>query len=65
MFDYDGTLVATAERFGPPRPEIISELTRLDQSGLRIGIATGRGNSAGADLRGPLPPDMYPRVLMG
>ncbi|WP_347302142.1 HAD hydrolase family protein [Croceibacterium sp. TMG7-5b_MA50] len=65
VFDYDGTLVATAERFSPPRAEIVEQLVRLDAAGVRLGIATGRGNSAGKDLRKVLPPDMHPRVVVG
>ncbi|PJN93802.1 hypothetical protein CNY89_18325, partial [Amaricoccus sp. HAR-UPW-R2A-40] len=65
VFDYDGTLVATAERYSSPRAEIIEQLVRLDAAGVRLGVATGRGNSAGKDLRTVLPPSMHPRVLMG
>lgn len=64
-FDYDGTLVATSERYEPPRSEIIAELIRLDSQGIKLGIATGRGKSAGADLRKVLPELMHPRVIMG
>lgn len=65
VFDYDGTLVATAERYSPPRAEIVEQLVRLHAAGVRLGVATGRGNSAGKDLRAVLPPDMHPCVLMG
>lgn len=65
VFDYDGTLVATAERYSPPRAEIIEQLVRLDAAGVRLGVATGRGNSAGKDLRAVLPPEMHSRILMG
>lgn len=65
VFDYDGTLVATAERYSPPRMEIVEQLVRLDMAGIRLGIATGRGNSAGKDLRRVLPPDLHPRIVMG
>lgn len=65
VFDYDGTLVATAERYSPPREEIVEQLIRLDAAGVRLGVATGRGNSAGKDLRKVLPPEMHPRVVIG
>lgn len=65
VFDYDGTLVATSERYSPPKPEIVEQLVRLEAAGVRIGIATGRGNSAGKDLREVLPVRMHPRILMG
>lgn len=63
--DYDGTIVATEERFKPPRAEILSELTRLLDAGLRIGIATGRGGSAGEALRATLPDRVHGRVIVG
>lgn len=65
VFDYDGTLVATANRFDPPSPEIIAELTRLLNQGVRVGIATGRGGSAGEILRSSLPVHVHPLVLVG
>ena len=65
VFDYDGTLVATVDRHEPPKPEVVEQLVRLDAAGVRLGIATGRGGSAGRDLRSVLPPEMHPRVLVG
>lgn len=65
VFDYDGTLVATEDRYSPPRAEIIEHLVRLDAAGVRLGVATGRGNSAGKDLRSVLPPEMHCRMLIG
>lgn len=65
VFDYDGTLVATAERFNLPRTEIVEQLVRLDEAGVRIGIATGRGDSAGKALRAVLPERMHSRIVVG
>ncbi len=65
VFDYDGTLVATADRYSPLKPEIVEQFVRLDAAGVKLGVATGRGSSAGKDLRAVLPPEMHPRVLMG
>jgi fructoselysine-6-P-deglycase FrlB-like protein len=65
VLDYDGTLVSTSERYHPPRPEILEQLERLDGAGARIGIATGRGSSAGRDLRAVLPKQMHQRVIVG
>ncbi len=50
VFDYDGTLVATDNRFALPDNAIIKELVRLYRAGLKLGIATGRGGSVGEDL---------------
>lgn len=65
VFDYDGTLVTAEGRWEPPRQAIIDELVRLQGLGLRIGVATGRGGSAGEDLRKVLPPDFLRSILVG
>ena len=43
----------------------MEQFVRLDAAGVRLGVATGRGGSAGRDLRAVLPTEMHPRVLMG
>lgn len=65
VFDYDGTIVTTEGRFDPPSVAITTELLRLHGSGVRIGIATGRGGSAGKDLRDALPEDVLRTVVIG
>jgi fructoselysine-6-P-deglycase FrlB-like protein len=65
VLDYDGTIVPTDHRYDPPPSAVIDELVRLHRAGLRIGIATGRGGSAGEDLRRALPVDMHSAILMG
>jgi len=65
VFDYDGTIVTTAERWSVPDQAIVDELIRLSRAGLRIGIATGRGGSAGEDLRKVLPADVLSSILIG
>jgi fructoselysine-6-P-deglycase FrlB-like protein len=65
VFDYDGTIVTTAGRWSVPDKEIVDELIRLHRAGLKIGFATGRGGSAGEDLRKVLPVDILPSILIG
>ena len=65
VLDYDGTIVQTKDRYDPPTADITRELERLHRIGLRIGIATGRGSSAGKDLRQVLDPSLYQDILMG
>lgn len=65
VMDYDGTVVTTASRFGPPDSQIVEELIRLHGLGLRIGFATGRGGSAGEELRKVLPAEMLAAILIG
>lgn len=64
-FDYDGTLCDHRERFGPIGAEIASALTQIVESGAVIGIATGRGPSAGDALRAGLPKSVWKLVTMG
>lgn len=45
VFDYDGTLCDPSERRFGLRSEVANELVRLLDSGVVIGIATGRGKS--------------------
>jgi len=65
VMDYDGTVVTTDGRYGPPDPQIVEELVRLHGLGLRIGFATGRGGSAGEELRKVLPAEMLTAVPIG
>jgi fructoselysine-6-P-deglycase FrlB-like protein len=65
VFDYDGTLVDTKDRFSGPRAGVVEALARLLTSGTAVGIATGRGRSAGKELRERLAPSLWERVLMG
>jgi len=65
IFDYDGTLVDTRKRFVPPTQDIISELVRLIEANIIVGIATGRGKSIRKDLQRCLPKALWERVIMG
>src|SRR3546814_490377 len=65
VFDYDGTIVTTVGRWSVPDQELVDELVRLYRLGLKIGFATGRGGSAGEDLRKVLPADMLPSIPIG
>jgi hypothetical protein len=65
VFDYDGTIVSTEDRFKVPDQAIVDQLVRLHRSGIRLGIATGRGGSAGEDLRKVLPADVLPSIIIG
>lgn len=65
VFDYDGTIVTTEGRWSVPDAQIVDELVRLFRAGLQLGIATGRGGSAGEDLRKVLPADILPAIPIG
>lgn len=65
VLDYDGTLVDTLDRFAAVEDSIASELKRLLQCGLLIGIATGRGKSVQKELRSAIPAKHWAQVLVG
>ena len=65
VVDYDGTVVSTEQRFEPPSPEILAELCRLADAGLRVAFATGRGGSIGEMLRKVLPVTYHEQILIG
>lgn len=65
VFDYDGTLVDTINRFDPPVPELIQRLEDLLEGGLSVGIATGRGDSLRRDLIGAIDRKLHQNILVG
>ena len=65
VFDYDGTLCDDGRRFEGPAPEIGSMLAGLVRRGVSVGVATGRGESARAQLTKLLPGKYHAGVLIG
>ena len=65
VLDYDGTVVDTRLRSNPPGTEMVTQLVRLAESGIKLGIATGRGASARRDLQKCLPRDVWHLVFVG
>jgi hypothetical protein len=65
VLDYDGTLCNRVGRFAPLLKDISSELTRLLEAGIYIGVATGRGKSVRSSLQAALPKESWSRVLVG
>lgn len=65
VLDYDGTLCNRAGRFSPLLKDISSELTRLLEAGIYVGVATGRGKSVRSSLQAALPKESWSRVLVG
>ena len=66
--DYDGTVVPNTPRearLGPPNKDVMDELVRLVDDGIRVGFATGRGGSAAERLREVLPERVHSQILMG
>ena len=65
VLDYDGTMVDTRCRSEPADPEMVSQLARLAELGIHIGIATGRGKSVRYDLQKCMPRKLWPLFLIG
>lgn len=65
VFDYDGTVVDTRDRFRPPHEPMRAEFIRLLDSGAWMAVATGRGASVRRDLQTCLPASLWSRILVG
>lgn len=65
VLDYDGTLCDRRRRFDPLDDDIAESLKELAATGTVIGIATGRGQSAGTELMSIFPHEAWSRVLVG
>ncbi|MBD8736227.1 HAD hydrolase family protein [Sphingomonas sp. CFBP 13706] len=65
VLDYDGTIVSTDARYDPPMQVVIEQLVRIHSAGVSIAIATGRGGSAGEELRRALPREIHDSVIVG
>jgi hydroxymethylpyrimidine pyrophosphatase-like HAD family hydrolase/fructoselysine-6-P-deglycase FrlB-like protein len=65
VFDYDGTLCDSTERFYGPPTDIAEKLIYLLQRKIPIGIATGRGKSVRKEMQERIPNEYWDRILIG
>jgi fructoselysine-6-P-deglycase FrlB-like protein/hydroxymethylpyrimidine pyrophosphatase-like HAD family hydrolase len=65
VLDYDGTVVSTEHRLDTPRSDVLNAVISLAETGLCIGIATGRGGSVGELLREHVPAHFHRDILIG
>lgn len=65
VFDYDGTLCDSENRFTHPSKEIEGKLIQLLENGIIIGIATGRGKSVRESLQKIIPEKYWPEIFVG
>ena len=65
VFDYDGTLCRDKDRFKSLPPNVASAIERLVGLGLCVGIATGRGPSAGKAMRASLDREFWDDIVVG
>lgn len=65
VFDYDGTLCSSQRADRPPSDEVLAHLERLVDSGVVIGIASGRGGSVQEKLKEKLPEHVLSKIQLG
>lgn len=65
VFDYDGTLCDSDERFNGPPKAIVDELVRLLNGDIILGIATGRGKSVKIQMQRLIPEEYWGKILVG
>lgn len=65
VFDYDGTLCGSNQRFSGMSAAIQKELEILLSEGIAIGIATGRGRSVSEDLKRVILDKYWDQIIIG
>jgi hypothetical protein len=65
VLDFDGTCCFTHARHLGTDPRVRTELVRLLDEGLLVGLASGRGRSLHADLRAWIPQHLWDHVALG
>lgn len=65
VFDYDATLCTPDNRFEPLDASVAEALNTLLRSGIKIGIATGRGKSVPKAIREALDASFHNEILIG
>lgn len=65
IFDYDGTLCDMHNRYKSISDAISSKMVKILESGMTIGVATGRGRSVKEALRKKIPNTLWSKVVIG
>jgi len=65
IFDYDGTLCSSEDRYKGLSEEVKKELLRLLNQNIVIGIATGRGKSVREAFEKWVPKDLKQNIILG
>lgn len=63
--DFDGTFCDTARRFDGIDKKLLPEIVRLISAGIKIGFASGRGDSLYKELRANLHESIWPNIILG
>jgi len=65
IFDYDGTLCSSENRYKGISSEISKAITKIVEKGFVIGVATGRGKSVREDFQNQIPQKYWNQVIIG
>lgn len=65
VFDYDGTLCPSQLRDAPPPAPIVAHLQKLIESGIVVGLASGRGGSMQEHLKTVIPERLWGSIHLG
>lgn len=65
VFDFDGTLCGSQDRFRGLSDALKEPIVRLVEAGVHIGVATGRGQSARKALQEALPRSLWAGIFIG
>lgn len=65
VMDFDGTLIESIKRYEPIDTKIVGQLCRILESGVWLGIATGRGDSVQKSLQDAIPVNLRDKVVVG
>lgn len=65
IFDYDGTLCSSKNRYNGIDDNIAEQLNRFLEEGFILGIATGRGKSVREDLQRAIKNNLWKQVIVG
>jgi hydroxymethylpyrimidine pyrophosphatase-like HAD family hydrolase len=65
LFDYDGTLCSSSERFLGVSNEMAKKLNEIVENGFLIGVITGRGKSVREVFQHILPKIYWDKVIIG
>lgn len=65
LFDYDGTICSSNERYSGPSNQMKEKLLLILEKGFMFGVVTGRGQSIRRDLQKVIPERYWEQVIIG
>jgi hydroxymethylpyrimidine pyrophosphatase-like HAD family hydrolase len=65
VFDYDGTLCRSEQRFHRLEKSIVALLRKIVEKGITLGVVTGRGKSVRVELQKAIPKKYWKEIYVG